>query len=311
MIYLLFVIALLLGAFFSVRYFSIKHALREVDRDLQEIQKDIRQNRILHLPLPDRNMEGFMKSINGVLSEISRERQRYMENERQFQKQIENISHDLRTPLTVILGYLKYIRKQPNSEGMTEEQKDTLEIIERKAKSMERLVAQFYMYSRLNAQEYKLAIQEIDACRILRETLMDHYQLLEQVPLKVCADLPEHPVLVLGETDSLERIFLNLFQNAVRYAESFLNIFITSEKDKAIISFENDTEKITEEDVPHLFERFYMQDDSRHQGGTGLGLTVAKSLAEAMDGTLEARMVSNEHSGESKKVIRFVLTLKI
>lgn len=311
MIYLLFVIALLFGTYFAVRYFSIKHALREVDMDLQEIQKDISQNRILHLPLPDRTMEGFMKSMNGVLSEIAMERQRYREHEREFQKQIENISHDLRTPLTVILGYLKYIRRSLKAEEMTEEQKETLEIIERKAKSMERLVSQFYMYSRLNAQEYKLNLQEIDACRILRETLMDHHQLLEQVPLKVYAHLPEYPVTVLGEADSLERIFLNLFQNASRYAKSFLNICITSEKNKAIIYFENDTDKISDGDIPHLFERFYMQDDSRHQGGTGLGLTVAKSLAEAMDGTLEAKMIPDEHSGESKKVIRFVLTLKM
>lgn len=310
MIYLLFVIALLFGIYFALRYLSIKHAIREVDRDLQEIQKDISQNMILHLPLPDQDMEGLMKSMNGVLSEISRERRRYRENEKEFQKQIENISHDLRTPLTVILGYLKYMKKSSRAGDMTEEQREILETIERKAMTMEKLVSQFYMYSRLNAQEYKMDIQEIDACRILRETLMDHYQLLEQATLKVYADLPEYPVMVLGEECSLERIFLNLFQNAVRYAESFLNIFITSEKDKAIISFENDTEKITEEDIPHLFERFYMKDDSRHQGGTGLGLTVAKSLAWAMDGTLEAQVVKNEQIGEGRKVIRFVLTLK-
>ena len=310
MIYLLFVIALLLGGYFAVRYFSIKHALREVDRDLQEIKKDISQNRILHLSLPDKTMEGFMKSMNGVLSEINRERQRFREQEMEIQQQIENISHDLRTPLTVILGYLKYMKKASKAEDMTEEQKETLEIIERKAKSMERLVSQFYMYSRLNAQEYKPTIQEVDACRILRETLMDHYQLLEQVPLKVYTELPEYPVTVLGEADSLERIFSNLFQNAARYADSFLNIFITSEKGKAKISFENDTDKISEEDIPHLFDRFYMQDDSRHQGGTGLGLTVAKSLAEAMDGTLEALVVLDEQAEEGKNVVRFELTLK-
>lgn len=310
MIYLLFVIALLLDGYFAVRYFSIKHALREVDRDLQEIQKDISQNRILHLSLPDRDMEGFMRSMNGVLSEISRERRSYRENEKEFQKQIENISHDLRTPLTVILGYLKYMKKSLRAGDITEEQRETLETIERKAMSMERLVSQFYMYSRLNAQEYKLDIQEVDACRILRETLTDHYQLLEQVPLKVYADLPEHPVMVLGEAGSLERIFSNLLQNAARYACSLLNICIKSENDKAIIYFENDTDKISEEDIPHLFERFYMMDDSRHHGGTGLGLTVAKSLAEAMDGMLEAQMVKNEQIGEGRKVIRFIITLR-
>ena len=304
--------AILIGGYFALRYALIKYALKEINRELKDIQNDVEQNQILHLPMPDGDLERLIFTMNATLDEVRRERQSYERREKEFQQQIENISHDLRTPLTVILGYIRFMKKSIKEGGLLQDQTEALEVIERKAGSMEKLVAQFYAYSRLNAQDYQLSIQEVDVCRILRESIVDNYQILEKASLKVDSRLPEHPVMVLGEAGALERIFSNLFQNAGRYAGSFLDIHIKESREKTQITLTNDTDKISREEVPYLFQRFYVQDDARNQDGTGLGLTVAKSLAEAMKGTLTAEVVEEkQREDEAKKVmICFILSLK-
>ena len=108
---LLCVLFAVMGGYFAFRYFALKRALREMNRDLLEIQKDVSRNQILHLPLPDRALEQAMESVNGTLEEVRRQRLEYEKRETEFQKQMEDISHDLRTPLTVILGYLKWMKR--------------------------------------------------------------------------------------------------------------------------------------------------------------------------------------------------------
>ncbi|MCM1173395.1 MAG: HAMP domain-containing histidine kinase [Clostridium sp.] len=304
--------ALIIAGYFALRYFFIKHALKEINRELQDIQRDMAQNQILHLPMPERDLEQLIFTINTALDEVRRERQSYERREKEFQQQIENISHDLRTPLTVILGYIRFMKKSMKEGNPLQDQTEALSVIERKAGTMEKLVSQFYSYSRLNAQDYPLNLQEIDVCRLLRESLMDNYQILEKAGLKVESRLPEHPVMVWGEADALERIFSNLFQNAGRYADSFLEIHIKESREKTLITLTNDTDKISKEELPYLFDRFYVQDGARNQDGTGLGLTVARLLAEAMDGALTVEVVDERMKGDEGKevIICFTLSLK-
>lgn len=158
------------------------------------------------------------------------------------------------------------------------------------------------MTSRVTADDYELTLTPIDISRFLREFIMENYQILEQENLQIKIDIPKHPVWLLAESSALERIFLNLFQNAGRYASSFFRVMLKEEAEKVSILFRNDTDIISKDDIPHLFERFYTPDKSRNQGGTGLGLTIAKSLAEEMNGTLHAEAFS-----EDKTIICFYL----
>ena len=368
--------ALLAGGYFSFRYFLLKKALREVAEDLREIGRSVEQNRILRLPVPDRLLEELMASINDMLEEVRRERLGFERREREFQEQIENISHDLRTPLTVILGYLKIMKRQCRADGAVggqaaesespmqktmEAEKDmpgmaetaempkmpgaetaempkmpgtaetaempkmpgtaetakmaempgTAEMfkaVERNARAMERLVSQFYAYSQASSNDCRMEQQEVDVCRELREILADNYQLVEK--LRLTARLPERPVMVGGNKAALERIFLNLLQNAGRYAHSFLDIYMEEAGDRGSIKavcaeaedhgayvriiMTNDAPGITQETVSHIFDRFYRSDRSRSEGGSGLGLAIARSLAERLGGSLTAEKVRGE-----------------
>lgn len=292
--YVLLGILAVTASFFTIRYFTIVFALRQVNKDLQDIQKNLAQNQILRLPVPHKELKNTLRIFNNILEEIRKERQESEKREKEFQKQIENVSHDLRTPLTVILGYLKLIRKNIHPFDLHKELAEALQIIEQKADAMKNLVTQFYDFSRINAGDYSLALDSIDISRILRESLMGNYQVLEQSHLEIQANIPEHPIWVLGQVTALERVFLNLLQNAGRYADSFLHIAVIEEELNTSVLFINDTHKLTRADIPQLFGRFYMQSGSRNQGGTGLGLTVAKSLAEEMEGTLEADIIEYE-----------------
>ncbi|MCB2342556.1 sensor histidine kinase [Clostridium estertheticum] len=310
---MLYIILAIIGGYFAFRYLSILYAFREITKDIREIQKDLTQNQILHLPIPNRDLEKVLCSFNYTLDEIRKERQNYEKREKGFQKQIENISHDLRTPLTVILGYLKLIKKTDKELNMDKELAEALEIIEHKAETMKILVAQFYDFSRLNAGDFGLTLNNVDISRTLKESLMGNYQILERLHLAIEVNIPEHPIWVMAEDSALVRIFLNLLQNAGRYADSFLRISMKEDDENVLISFINDTNMLSEDDIPHLFNRFYMQDSSRNQGGTGLGLTVAKLLAEEMGGILEVSIVDKEslNSEKYKFTICFKLCIKV
>ncbi len=306
--------------YFAFRYFGLERALRDTTQELTEIQGNVLQNRILHLPLPDKGLEALTKSINRTLEQIRREHLTYEKREREFQQQIENISHDLRTPLTVILGYLKWLKSPAGSTSF--QLAESLEILERNARSMEHLVSQFYAFSRLNAMDFALELERLDLCRLLRESLADNYQSqespgfsrefpgfsgfsLERPGFSLKIHLPEHSVMAQGNREACERIFANMLQNAGRYAHSYLDIGMSEHCGQVQVFFENDSTEITENDIPNLFHRFYRNSVSRSKGSSGLGLAIAKSLAEAMGGSLTAQALP----GTEPLALRFVFTL--
>ena len=306
-------LALIIGVFFAFRYFSLLYAMKKTEEEIREIQQDLTQNQMLHLPVPSPALGRLLNSFNKVLEEIREERISYEQREKEFQKQIENISHDLRTPLTVILGYLRILKKHPQAGPAKDpELADTLRILEQKAERMNTLVNQFYDYSRLCAGDFKMEMEKTDLSRVLRESLMENFRILEEAHLKVEADIPSHPLWIMGNQSALERIFLNMFQNGGRYAETVFQIAVKEEKQEVSISFTNDTKKLSPEDVPRLFDRFYIQDSSRSQGGTGLGLTVARSLAEEMGGTLEVSVPEIPEKEETQNlIVCFELKFKV
>lgn len=296
------------GGYFAYRWFTLRNALRQTRAELALVRQDLSQNQMLHLPLPDAELSALLDDFNTLLTDIQRERQSYAKRERAFQRQIEAISHDLRTPLTVILGQLKLFKQNHHAQIASDpELAETVAVLEQKAEAMNTLVGQFYDYSRLAADDMNLTLARIDAGRVLRETLAGSYQLLADAHLKVDIDLPEHPLWVLGDQAALARIFQNLLQNAGRYAETCLALTANEENDRLTLRFSNDTTRLSDDDIAHLFDRFYTPDASRHQGGTGLGLTVARTLAEDMQGSLTAS--ADTHDG--KHLLTFTLTLKM
>lgn len=284
---ILLILFILAAVYFAYRFFLLQKSIRQTTAALREINDTLPENRIVKLPVHEASLEELLQVINENLTAIRQEHITYQKQEKLLKEQIENISHDLRTPLTAVLGYLKLI----NKDSLDTADAGYLETAIRRAESLQTLITQFYELSRVTSQDFSVKKESVDAARILRETCLEHYAQFEAAHLEINCQLPAHEICIHGDADALKRIFVNLLQNALRYAQS--HIFVRVQENPAggsvCFLFEND---ILPEQAPsdpaRLFDRFYMQEQSRSRGGTGLGLTISKSLTEHMGGSISA-----------------------
>ena len=290
MIEVIIVILSVISVYFSARFFLLSKNIKEVSKDFMEISQDIERNRRLTLNSPNKNLENLLIYINEYLEKAQKEKIKSMNREREIRKEIENISHDLRTPLTSILGYLELMKDDDTTQ---EEQVEYISIIERKSKALQNLIQTFYDVSRLEANDYKMNMQVIDIHKELMEHMLLYYNDFEKRNLNVNIDMIDECVNIEGDIKSIERIFNNLIQNAIKYSKSSLEVKLNKNKEYVNITFINDTENLEEKDVDNLFNRFYMKDESRHNHSSGLGLTVTKLLIECMNGEIDAFIKDN------------------
>ncbi len=280
-----------LAAVFAALFFLQRGNLRRARRDLVQINRE-GGNRRLHLSSPDRDMEALFEAINQTLDQRQSEEIKHMLAEKELRRQIANISHDLRTPLTSILGYLQLAQDSRTSQ---EERVHAMEVISSRTRSLQTLISGFYDLSRLDANEYDVNLQQIDLGGILCAQLASFYDDFTHKKLKMHVDVPEHLPAVLADADAAQRIFANLLQNVLRYAES--EAWVTVRTDAYVSTvFANDTHLLTQEDVPHVFDRFYTGDQMRSGRNTGLGLAIVKRLAEQMGCEITASLDGNRFS---------------
>lgn len=307
-------------AVMAAKYCMVRNCLKQAEQELTEIMQEPGENRFLLAACPSREAERLFVQINAYIQLQQRERINWQQQERQLREQIENISHDLRTPLTAILGYLELVDRHK----LSEEDREALEVVERKSRYLQRLIGDFYDLSRLERADIRLELKPVELTRLIRETVLAYYPELTERHLEVELMLPDTAVMILGDRGAVERILQNMLQNALRYARSMFRIrmydsrqteMAASEKNAAemqpgteeigrdgqsnmtgrgeagiCVDFCNDTDRLTQADIPHLFERFYTADSARPSGSTGLGLTISRLLAEAMDGQAAATL---------------------
>ena len=272
---------------YTVRFYRLRANLRREAKELEEIGQNPEENRILHISFPDKEAESFLEAVNAYILVTRKEKITYRNRERELRAQIENISHDLRTPLTAIIGYLELL----DVSGMDEENLEMVKNISGKARSLQRLIGNFYDLSRLELNDYRLQPERLDVSRFARETALTFYQQFEERGLAVqLTDISAEAMFICADTGAMERIFSNMFQNALRYAKRYFCLRVFRDGGKVCLSFENDTDALRAEDVEHLFERFYMTQKSRTTEGSGLGLTISKLLTEAMGGSAGASL---------------------
>ena len=288
--WLLFTIAALAAVIYIVRFYSLKSAVKKAAEELMSIEQNPEENRILLLSFPDKELENLLETLNRYILLTRKERIFYQNREKALRAQIENISHDLRTPLTAIIGYLELL----DTNELSAEDAAAVERVSKKAKSLQGLIGNFYDLSRLEMNDYHLNMEKLEIVHFAKEISLLFYQEFEKKKISVQFDAPEEPLYLLADTGALERIFNNMLQNALRYAESSLYIDISAKKDNISIVFENDTSALKPEDAVHLFERFYVQEKSRTSQSTGLGLTISKLLTEAMGGSVEAEVAEGK-----------------
>ena len=204
MLILLILALILLTAVLYAQY-RRSRALRRAARDLKEAR--MVPGTRLRLYSPDDRLEELLSQINGLLEDKERETRVLRSREESLRRQIANVSHDLRTPLTSILGYLQLMGREDVSP---EEYRHCLEIVEGRAKVLQDLITSFYDLSRIEGGEYPLELQSVDLRRRLEPLLAGFYEDFEQAGFQVTVELMESPPAVSADPGAVTRILTNL-----------------------------------------------------------------------------------------------------
>lgn len=268
MIYLLLV---LLNIILMFSLFSWK-------RQICEITKQISENRKLRISLSNKHIEKLAGIINEKNDLERRAKLQILQEKEQLKQSIANISHDLRTPLTSIQGYLVLLKSCQNKE----EQEHYFSIIQAKADYLTELLQIFYDLSLIDSEDYILEVEKLDINRIVTDCLIDKYSELKKLTPTVKTE--NAPVWITGNTVACKRIIENLITNAIRYSNDYVEIVIDA---NGIFTVKNTTSELKNIDINILFQKFYTVDASRSNGNTGLGLYIVKELLNKIDGGIE------------------------
>ena len=286
----LLLVILVLLVVLLVKYLQIKRQIRSLSKQMTELL-DGKSEKMLDISLIDKDLE----QLAGILNRYN-DRQRQviagtLRRENALKESVANISHDLRTPLTVILGHLQLLRK----EKLTDRQAQRVAILYHKAERMNELVQTFYDLSVLEAGQITPRRENFSLSNLLINLVAENAPALEAKSLAPEVDLPPQSVYLYSDRGMVERILQNLLTNAIRYSSGTIKMRVKQEgENRAVFMIENSTDDKTEIDPGRLFERFYTGDASRHKGGTGVGLAVVKLLADQLGGSVSAEVKAHD-----------------
>lgn len=287
------------AALFCVLFLKQRKNIREARRQMEFIYDNPDINLQLKLAVPDRNTEKLLACFNRYIDLFQRKNISYKKQEKKLRQEMANISHDLRTPLTSILGYMDILEKDMVTG---EERAEYIAVVNRKAEIMKNIVESFYELSTAEADDYKIFREEILMYDLMCDTLLAFQNDFESRNIEVRLDLQENAGTLMTDRHIAIRVISNLIQNALRYAKSWTEISMKRVGGDIIVTFSNDTDGITEADIEHIFERTYTADKARTKGQMGLGLAISKKLMEMQHGNIDA--------GITEGVFRIIVTFK-
>ena len=267
-----------LCAFLGLLAYAAERNLRSAARQLSA-RKAQGSTARLRLEGGSRAAEALMAQLNCLLEEHQVELSRSEQRETQFRKQLSNISHDLRTPLTSILGYLQLLEGDCLSPG---ERLECLSAVKKRAKSLQELITGFYELTRLEEGSLSLEIEPVALHQLIEELIAGYYHELEEAGFHVCVSIAEGLPPVAADQSGARRIYANLLRNVLEHGRDKLEVSLAMEGARLVSRFYNIADGLSEEDMVHLFDRFYMADKMRSGQGTGLGLAIVQGLALRM-----------------------------
>ncbi|MBQ9895281.1 MAG: HAMP domain-containing histidine kinase [Ruminococcus sp.] len=262
----------------SIKIYLLKKAAREIsDSFADRLHTDT--NVPIGISSRDRDMRYLADSINTQLKVLRREHHKYTVGDRELKTAIINISHDIRTPLTAISGYLDIMKEMDKSEEIEK----YLDILEERSAVMKQLTEEMFSYSVALSDGVNKDKTEFSVNQLLEDTIIGYYGAISEKGIEPVIEISSNKQLRTLNRSSLGRVFSNLINNAIRYSDGDLSIKMDYE---GTIFFSNSAPTLTSVQVEKLFDRFYTVESSRNS--TGLGLAIARTLLEQMNGTIKA-----------------------
>ncbi|MDE7324609.1 MAG: sensor histidine kinase [Lachnospiraceae bacterium] len=272
--------------------------LREITDKLSEILEQDTDEQVM-IFTDDKALKDLCGQINLLLLDRQKMKADFRKQEIASKKMLANISHDIKTPLTVILGYLEIMRLSDCEDA-------ALRKVETKAKQVMELIDQFFTLAKLEAGDKNIELVKININELCRENVLGYYELLMQKDYVVDIIIPEQHIFVQGDKESINRILSNLLSNAIRYGSDgkYIGLFLREDQDFVYIDVIDKGKGIEKQFAASVFERLYTMEDSRNRSiqGNGLGLTIARNLARQMGGDILL---------QSEPGVRTVFTVKL
>jgi signal transduction histidine kinase len=267
-------------AILAIKISMMQKSMEEICTCLSEhLSSDT--NQLITVSSSDKHVRHLASEIARQLTELRHLRRQYINGDRELKEAVTNISHDLRTPLTAICGYLELLE----SEEMTDNTRRYVEQIANRTEALKALTDELFKYSVISSVS-DLSYEKVNVVRVLEDTLISFYGAFEQKNITPNIFLPDNTVSRSLDKFALSRIFGNIVSNAVKYSDGDFAVTMTGTGE---ITFSNTASELSAVDVGKLFDRFYTVDSARKS--TGLGLSIAKLLTERMKGSIRAEYI--------------------
>ncbi|MBB6731316.1 HAMP domain-containing histidine kinase [Cohnella sp. CBP 2801] len=278
--------AVLTAAFCLLRLAAVRREVRSFAAQLGRYNRHETASK-LSVGLSDRATEALAVEINRhteLIAEANAERRR---TEDELRQAVANMSHDLRTPLTSISGYIQLLESR---ELSAEERRAALEVVKKRTNRLQALLADFFELSVIESVDYALKPERVALHKLIPEILMGFYDSLNEKGLNPTFELTEEAVDIYADESAVRRVVENLMQNAIRHAEGELIVTLSRTERHAAFTLSNAAPGLKGTNPELLFNRFYMADRSRSGSGSGLGLSIARGLMLKMGGSLAAKL---------------------
>ena len=278
--YLLYVIiAILCIVIFAllVKIHLLRKSINEITDAFQE-KLATETNTLIDVSSRDPYVLKLASDINVQLRLLRKERQQFQQGDIELKEAITNLSHDLRTPLTAINGYLDLLDREDKSDEVNR----YISLIRDRSEALKSLTEELFRYSIVTSVQ-NISLERIDLVRALEESLVSFYGVFRERNIEPEIRLPEEPVWKTLDKEAISRVFSNIISNAIKYSEADFSVSMTED---GVITFSNIAGKMDAVSVGRLFDRFYTVETGGNS--TGLGLSIAKILVNRMDGSISA-----------------------
>lgn len=277
-----------------------RRQIKEVAEALSDVRSGNGNRRVL--ADPSQLLAPLVYEINDIIRSYEDRIAAFQQTEETNKQLMTSLSHDVRTPLTTLIGYLDAVHKGVVAGA---EREEYIETARRKAYDLKGYIDVLFDWFKLNSDDFSMTIQRVEAAELTRNILIDWIPLLEDQNVEYSIEIPDQPVTVNMDTDSFMRIVNNLMQNVITHSQAdAVKVSLTKQEDTMQFSVADNGVGIAKADLKQIFTRLYKCDKGRSEKGSGLGLSIAFQLAEKMGGQLTAE--SSPGQGAT-----FILTLPL
>ena len=273
----------------SIIIWKYQRQVKDICRQLAFLMKHD-SNMLIHREFGLGGIGMLSDRLNDLLELRRKEKQYYQEKETLIADTYTNLSHDIRTPLTSLDGYFQLMEACEN----VEEQRRYLNIIHERIHSLNEMLEELFMFTKLKNESYRLELTSCCINRILKETVFSYYDEWVRREIQPDIQITEEQLYIDGNKQGLSRIIQNVIKNGLDHGEKKIRIVLKREQNRAVLRISNQVIASEQIDIEHVFDRFYKADAARSKTSTGLGLSIAREFVRRMNGEIGAKIEENE-----------------